>query len=97
MPMNVTKTVVLTMSAVTTTVVLMMIVDTINLVIITVMIMAITVVGIKINHQILTLSLLAPSGVFFILSNAQQISTIFDIQNQTYIVLFRYMILRVIK
>ena len=59
------------------------------------MIMAITVVGIKINHQILTLSLLAPSGAFFILSNAQQISTIFDIQNQTYIVLFRYMILRV--
>ena len=97
MPMNVTKTVVLTMSAVTTTVVLMMIVDTINLVIITVMIMAITVVGIKINHQILTLSLLAPSGAFFILSNAQQISTIFDIQNQTYIVLFRYMILRVKK
>ena len=95
--MNVTKTVVLTMSAVTTTVVLMMIVDTINLVIITVMIMAITVVGIKINHQILTLSLLAPSGAFFILSNAQQISTIFDIQNQTYIVLFRYMILRVKK
>lgn len=61
------------------------------------MIMAITVVGIKINHQILTLSLLAPSGAFFILSNAQQISTIFDIQKQANIVLFRYMILRVKK
>lgn len=61
------------------------------------MMMAITVVGIKIKDQIQTLSLLAPSGAFFILSNAQQISTIFDIQKQANIVLFRYMILRVKK
>ena len=48
---------------------LMMNAATTILAIIIVMIMAITVVGIKTNNQTISLTLLAPSGAFFVLMN----------------------------